>query len=279
MDVVLPVRDGGRLLSEAVSSVLAQTGVDLHLWVVDDGSVDGAPARLDPHPRMTVLAATSTGLVAALEQGVAAGSAPLIARQDADDLSLPGRLSRQADHLAAHPGIGLVATAFEVLVGDRVVGVTSTGPAGALDQNPFCAGSVVVRRSVWREAGGVRDIPLAEDYDLWLRCAQVSGVSILSEPGYRYRLHADMSSLRSAGRQARAARAVQDAARCRLAGRPDPLALGLVLDDAPEDPEVLAWWAREFAALGADEDAAACRARLGPGHDVARPEQPQVTWA
>lgn len=279
VDVLLPVRDGGDLLLAAVDSVLEQQGVDLALWVVDDGSTDGAPQRLPHDPRLTVLRGPGAGIVAALQTGLAAGTAPLVARQDADDVSLPGRLAGQVRHLRDHPGIGLVATAFEVQVGERVVGCMTGGPAGALTRNPFCAGSVMVRREVWVAAGGLREVPLAEDYDLWLRCAQVSGVSVLPEPGYRYRVHAGMSSLRWAGRQARAAQAVQHAARERLAGRPDPLAGGLVLPDVPEDPEVRAWWAREFAALGALEDAARCRAGLGPELDTAAPPHPQAVWA
>ncbi|HVE62403.1 MAG TPA: glycosyltransferase [Mycobacteriales bacterium] len=279
VDVLLPVRDGGKMLLPAVESVLMQTGVALHLWVIDDGSVDGAPERLPEDSRLTVLRTGGAGVVRALEQGFAAGVAPLVARQDADDVSLPDRLRRQVQHLDAHPEIGLVGTAFEILVGASVVGICADGPWNALERNPFCAGSILVRREVWRAAGGVREVPNAEDYDLWLRCAEIAGVSILAEPGYRYRVHAGMASLRWAGRSARAAAAVQAAARARLAGLPDPLRLGLQLPEQPEDPEVLAWWAREFAALGAEKDAALCRRTLGPEFDVAPPLQPQASWS
>ena len=279
VDVVLPVRDGGAWLRDAVDSVLSQQGVDLHLWVVDDGSSDGAPQQLPPDGRLTVLPARSRGLVAALQQGFAAGTAPLVARQDADDVSLPGRLARQVEHLEAHPGIGLVSTAFEVLVGGRVVSRVATGPAGALERNPFCAGSVMVRRAVWQEAGGVRDVPYAEDYDLWLRCAEVSGVSVLEPPGYRYRLHAGMSSLRHAAAQGAAAKAVQQAARARAAGLPDPLSAGLCLDAVEEDAATLVWWADEFAALGSEEDAAQCRALAGLTGAWTVPAAPQAVWS
>jgi glycosyltransferase involved in cell wall biosynthesis len=42
VDVIVPVRNGGALLREAVESALTQGGVNVHGIVVDDGSTDGA---------------------------------------------------------------------------------------------------------------------------------------------------------------------------------------------------------------------------------------------
>jgi glycosyltransferase involved in cell wall biosynthesis len=269
VDVVIPVRDGGRLLRRAVDSVLAQDGVDVHVVVVDDGSRDGAPQRLRPDPRLTVVANRGRGIADALETGFAAGSAPYVARQDADDVSLPGRLARQVDHLEAHPGIGLVATGFEVLVGTRTVSVMAPGPAGMLSRNPLCAGSVVVRREVHEAAGGYRSaFALSSDYDMWLRCAEVSGVSVLPEPGYRYRLTASMATIRGASRQAAFAELARASAAARRTGTPDPVEHAtsfvevLLAGAAPEpDPELDAWWAREFASLGDRREALRCLRR------------------
>jgi hypothetical protein len=297
VDVVIPVRDGGRLLQRAVDSVLNQRDVEVRVIVVDDGSRDGAPQRLRPDPRLTVVANRGRGIPAALETGIAAGTAPFIARQDADDVSLPGRLARELDHLAAHPGIGLVATGFEVLVGRRTVAVLAPGPAGMLTRNPLCAGSVVVRREVHEAAGGYRpEFLLSSDYDMWLRCAEVSGVSVLPEPGYRSRLTAAMSTIRGASRQAAYAELARASAGARLTGQPDPVAdaTGFVQDllvgSAPEpDPELDAWWAREFAALGDRREALRCLRRAAPHlptgralrllvTSLGRPE-PQTVWA
>ena len=48
-------------------------------------------------------------MVDALNRGLAAARAPLIARLDADDLCLPERLAAQRRYLDAHPEVGLVA--------------------------------------------------------------------------------------------------------------------------------------------------------------------------
>jgi glycosyltransferase involved in cell wall biosynthesis len=271
VDVVIPVRDGGRLLARAVDSVLAQQGVDVRVVVVDDHSSDGAPQRLRD-PRVVVVPSRGSGIPAALETGIRIGTAPYIARQDADDVSLPGRLARQVRHLEDHAGIGLVATGFEVVVGGRVVATMAPGPAGFGRKNPFCAGSVVVRREVHELAGGYRSaFAQSSDYDMWFRCLELTGVSVLPEPGYRYRLTSAMTTIRRAGRQAAYAELARASARARREQAPDPVlrAEGFIerlLDGAdPEpDPAVDAWWAREFASLGDRREALRCAWRAAP---------------
>lgn len=297
VDVVIPVRNGGRLLAAAVDSVLAQAGVRVRVLVVDDCSTDGAPQRLPADPRILLLQNQGTGEVDAHTTALAHVRAPLVARQDADDESLPGRLLAQADYLDQHPGIGLVATAFEVLVGNRTVSTVRTLPGGMLQKNRICAGTTMVRHDVISAAGGYRrTFVLSSDYDLWLRCASVSGIAILPIVGYRYRLHSNMSTIRLASIHPPYSHLAKASAIARMAGQPDPV------DDAenwlearqlqPPDQsartaEVNAWWAREFAALGSRSDAWRCLRRskaLGVRRFAAvaatcvAPGPPQVEW-
>ncbi|MDX6214439.1 MAG: hypothetical protein QOG99_23 [Frankiales bacterium] len=266
VDVVIPVRNGGRLLRRAVDSALSQEGVEVRVVVVDDHSTDRAIGRLPRDPRLVVVPSAGTGIPEALETGIRLGSAPYVARQDADDVSLPGRLALQVRHLEAHPGIGLVATGFEVVVGRRVVASMAPGPAGFERKNPLCAGSVVVRRDVHEQAGGYRPaFAQSSDYDMWLRCLDHTGISVLPLPGYRYRLTSGMTTIRRAGRQAAYAELARASARARREGSRDPVpraeefVAALLEGAAPEpDPAVDAWWAREFAALGDRHEAVRC---------------------
>ena len=266
VDVVIPVRDGGRLLRRAVDSVLSQEGVEVRVVVVDDHSTDGAPHRLPRDPRVLVVPAEGRGIPAALETGIRLGTAPYLARQDADDVSLPGRLARQVRHLEDHPGIGLVATGFEVVVGRRVVATMAPGPAGFEQKNPLCAGSVMVRRDVHEQAGGYRsEFAQSSDYDMWFRCLELAGLSVLPEPGYRYRLTSAMTTIRRAGRQAAYAELARASALARRQLARDPVLraedfVAALLEGAAAEPvpAVDAWWAREFAALGDHREALRC---------------------
>jgi glycosyltransferase involved in cell wall biosynthesis len=199
VSVVLPVRDGERFVREAVESVLAQTYADLELIVVDDGSADATSEILRGFrdDRLRVLRQEPAGLVAALRRGVAEARAPLVARMDADDVSEPARLERQAELLERRPRVGMVATWTAVIdeVGRELR--REVLPSAHQDlarrlllRNPFQHGSVVVRRDALEAAGGYRDDYGAnEDYDLWRRLARSWELACVPEVLYRYRVH------------------------------------------------------------------------------------------
>ena len=297
VDVLIPVRDGGPLLRRAVDSVLDQDGASVRVIIVHDDATDPGVEALPRDPRIVVLRNAGRGVTAALETALHAGDAPFVARQDADDESLPGRFAAQLEFFEAHPGIGLVGTAFEVLVGDRLVATMCESPAGMLERNPLCAGSVLVRREVLERAGGHRLVfSAAEDYDCWLRCAWVAGVAVLPVPGYRYKLTASMATIRRHRVSEAFAELARASHRARMDDTPDPAddpenierALAADATDPAGHAEFLAWWAREFAALGARNEGLRCvraarglslqrRARLLA--DVVRGGRPQAVWS
>jgi GT2 family glycosyltransferase len=187
VSVLLPVRDGGPALDQAMASLLAQTWADFEVVAVDDGSSDDSGARLEGwaarDPRVRVLRRPPRGLVPALEEGLAACRAPLIARMDADDVCHPDRLAAQAGFLHAHPDVGVAGSLVEgrTLDGQPL----ARGMARYLDwlnqvrepaaiwrerfiESPLVHPSVMLRRTVL-DQGGYRDGPFPEDYELWLR--------------------------------------------------------------------------------------------------------------
>ena len=98
ISVVMGVFNEAAVLAPTLDSILAQTERDFELIVVNDGSTDprvgeilAEYARRDA--RLRVLTQANAGLTRALIDGCARASAPWIARQDADDVSLPGRLA------------------------------------------------------------------------------------------------------------------------------------------------------------------------------------------
>src|SRR5439155_1280158 len=128
-------------------------------------------------PRVRVEHQARAGLTRALNHALALARAPLAARLDADDLALPERLERQLTFLAAHVEVGLLGTgAREVDGGGREVAVIRP-PAddGAprrtlIRRNPYVLAAVVMRRAVVERAGGYDErLPVAQDYDLWMR--------------------------------------------------------------------------------------------------------------
>ena len=95
--VALPVFNGERFLQQAIDSVLAQRGWEIHLVAVDDGSTDASASilatRAAADPRISVMAFdTNQGVAAARNAAIASRDDPLVAMIDQDDLWTPGRL-------------------------------------------------------------------------------------------------------------------------------------------------------------------------------------------
>jgi glycosyltransferase involved in cell wall biosynthesis len=120
ISVVISVYNGEEFLADAISSVLAQTGVELELIVVDDGSTDGTPAvaRSFTDPRVTVLRQDNRGVAGARNAGIARAHGEFIAFLDADDVWLPDKLRRQMELFAGDPELGLAFTGYAITDSD-----------------------------------------------------------------------------------------------------------------------------------------------------------------
>lgn len=186
VSVLLPVRDGISGFRECIASVQAQTLANFELLVVDDGSRDGSAALVaelaEVDRRIRLLTRPRLGLVPALNAGLAAARAPLVARMDADDLMHPRRLELQCAHLARQPGLAAVGCrvhafpALSVGAGMREYlrwQNTCVSERDIADEryveSPLSHPSVVFRRDVVIGLGGYRNGDFPEDYELWLR--------------------------------------------------------------------------------------------------------------
>ena len=117
VSVLMAVCNGARFLREAVDSVLGQTLADLELIVVDDASTDDTPAILDSYgdPRLVRLRKErNVGPYRARNWALPRCRGQYIAPMDADDVSMPTRLEKQARYLDEHPEVVLVSANMEV---------------------------------------------------------------------------------------------------------------------------------------------------------------------
>jgi glycosyltransferase involved in cell wall biosynthesis len=183
VSVVLPVRDGGKYLAEAVQSILSQSYTRIELILIDDHSQDNALLELaTTDPRLTVHSSTGSGVVSAFNTGFDLSNGEFIARMDADDISLPQRISSQLNFLSAHQDIDIA--------GCRVDIFSLRGIAGGLQryqawvnsvcepeqvhrqifiESPLPNPGIMFRRSALEKLQGYRDLAWPEDYDLLLR--------------------------------------------------------------------------------------------------------------
>jgi len=191
ISVIIPTYNRAAFLREAIDSVLAQTEKDFELLIVDDGSTDetravaesyGGPARYFFQP--------NAGASVARNLGIKHAHGKFITFLDSDDLWLPKKLARQIEWMNAHPEIMLCYT-DEIWIrhGVRVNQKKIHAKAGGwiyphcLPRCIISPSSVLMRRELF-EAVGVFDeqLPICEDYDLWLRVASRFEVGFLAEP-------------------------------------------------------------------------------------------------
>jgi hypothetical protein len=237
VSVILPARDGGAYLADAVASILAQSFADLELLLIDDGSRDGAVAALAPlaarDPRLRLLANPGAGLVAALNFGLGQARGELVARMDADDVARPERLARQVAFLDASPDVALVGAQVAFIdaagapTGERSYFPTAPAAVAAALAARGCVirhPTIVARKAALLAAGGYRaPCERAEDYDLWLRLSERARLANLPKVLLAYRVHGGQTSAGINLDQRFARDLALLAARARRTGRPDPL--------------------------------------------------------
>jgi hypothetical protein len=237
VSVILPARDGGAYLADAVASILGQSFVDLELLLIDDGSRDGAVAALAPtaarDSRLRLLVNPGAGLVAALNYGLGQARAALVARMDADDVALPERLARQVAFLDASPVVALVGAQVAFIdasgapTGERSHFPTAPEEVAAALTTRGCVirhPTIVARKAALVAAGGYRPAcARAEDYDLWLRLSERARLANLPDTLLNYRVHGGQTSAGINLDQRFAHDLALLAARARRAGQLDPL--------------------------------------------------------
>ncbi len=198
VSVILPALNAERTLAPAIDSIRSQTLAAWELIIVDDGSSDGtaaiATAAANQDPRIRMVRQPHAGVVRALESGLAAARGEFVARMDADDRSLPGRLEAQLQLLLARPELGLVSCRVE-FGGNPVrsagyahhvhwLNSLLTPEAIALNrfvEAPLAHPSVMFRKELLARHGGYREGAFPEDYELWLRWLE-AGVRMAKVP-------------------------------------------------------------------------------------------------
>ena len=206
-------------VGEAIRSALAQTRGDFELVVVDDGSTDSTAdvvRGFESDPRVRLLSQENRGVAAAMNAGIATGSAPYIALLDADDLWMPGYLEEMGKTLDRHPDAGFAYTdawwldtasgRFYRRTISEYMGAPASPPSDPqeflrlLMRRNWLFGLTTMRRTVVERVGGVDEsLRGSEDYDLWIRIL-AGGHEAVRVPG-RLAVQRDRSSSLSADEQ------------------------------------------------------------------------------
>ena len=197
VSIIMPVYNAEKYLREAIESSLNQTFTDFEFIIIYDPSFDNSLNIINSYgdARIRIIENKKrTGLVKSLNKALRYAHGEYIARQDADDISLPNRLKLQLDFLEKHPDVALLGTGIYVIDenGDKIEKrIMHPNPKKSLLKgNRFIHGSVMFRKSAIDELGAYNELfKNSEDYELWLRLSQKYDVNNLILPLYKLRSH------------------------------------------------------------------------------------------
>ena len=198
ISVILPAYNAGRYLREAVQSILDQTFTDFEILLINDGSTDDTEqvALSFTDPRVRYLPnPKNIGLANTINRGMSLAQGELIARMDADDISLPTRFQTQVDYLDAHPEVMLCSCGIQQFgaADHRMVGRSDFEQVKVdmLFSSAIGHASSIWRRAFFEEHQLLFDqseLP-AEDYGLWARAVFCGRLVNIPEVLYRYRIY------------------------------------------------------------------------------------------
>lgn len=185
-----------RTLRFAIESIIHQTYQNWEFIICDDGSKDSTWQIIQEYTKkdariIGIQNSKNLGHPATLNECFKRSSGSYLARQDADDLSVPHRLERQLQYLEEHPEVDVLSTdAFLCDENWKIWGEKISRQNLKLSDwargSQINHASVLIRRSIFEKVNGYDSIAYrVEDYDLWLRMLAIQG-KILTLPEKLY---------------------------------------------------------------------------------------------
>ena len=212
--VIMGAFNCAHTVDEAIASVISQSFQDWELVVCDDGSRDQTLSKLKDWARRdtrvrVIRNMENRGLSETLDACIAASRADLLIRQDADDVSLPGRFERLIMAMDQNPEASVIGTWVTCFDGKVDLGLIRTRPAPTkrdlVDGTVFFHPSCIMRKAAVLSVGGYGRHPWlrrSKDYYLWFRL-YAAGMHGLNIQASLYRFREDSAAWRRRSLSAR----------------------------------------------------------------------------
>lgn len=203
VSVVIPVRNGGEYIEEALLSLYSQSFQDFEVIVVDNGSTDNTrqvcTRVFDSRSRLLSNSGRAS-IAESLNLGMEHSRGDYIARLDSDDMARPDRLGLQVEFLDRNPEVGIVGSWVRTF-GERNSIWKYPVASGDIRlsmfyRSPFAHPAVMFRR-LWPNGKCVRYDPVydySEDLELWTRFCLCGPTANIPEPLTLYRTHSSQAT-------------------------------------------------------------------------------------
>ncbi len=190
VSVIIPTYNREHVLERAIQSVLNQTYKNYELIIIDDGSTDDTSKILDKYDKdIRHYSMLHSGVSAARNFGIKKAYGDWIALLDSDDYWLPEKLEKQVKFVSRHPQFKVAQTDEKWIRKGKFVNPMKKHQkhSGWIFEKclPLCIVSpsaVMIHKEIF-DAVGLFDenLPVCEDYDLWLRISRNYQIGLLPE--------------------------------------------------------------------------------------------------
>lgn len=226
--VVIPSHNALKYLPKALLSIQGQHIKEVEIIVANDNSNDGTQEWLEKHkalyPTLKILNLPGVGPAKARNEAIKVATGTYIAFLDADDTWQSGKLLKQLAYMQRNPDVVLSFTDYRNVYSDGKVGHTcfSSWPQFAKQltktpdfrilvnaksqifaENVIGTSTVVCRKDALLRVGLFDpELPSAEDWDLWLKLADVGKFALTERCHTQYLVHAGSETTKDDARLA-----------------------------------------------------------------------------
>tara|TARA_B100000029_G_C17603450_1_gene966543 strand:+ start:4305 stop:5318 length:1014 start_codon:yes stop_codon:yes gene_type:complete len=202
ISVLMSVYNGEPFLRKSIESILSQTFTNFEFILIDDFSADNSSSIIKyyaqkDHRIKYIKNPKRFQLTRSLNVGLEIANGKYIARQDADDISLPNRLKSQLKFMKSNIKVGVLGTSAEYIDEKDKTILMSRRPTNQtflkwklLFGNPLIHSSIMFHTELVRSLGGYNPKYIrSQDYELWSKCSDLTGISQLPDILIKHRRH------------------------------------------------------------------------------------------
>lgn len=196
VSVVIPAYNCAEYIGPCLDSILAQDYTRLEIIVVDDGSSDDTPARVQAYSEpVRYLRQVNSGSAVARNLGIDSARGELVAFCDSDDLWAPHRLKQQVRFLLAQHEYQAVCGRFKPVPDDYTLADAARESYEAeakldpdnsgwtylrvLETSIYHLDTLLVCREALASIRFNKDYRRGQDFDFWLQLLHVTPIAQL----------------------------------------------------------------------------------------------------
>jgi len=202
VSIIIPTYNSERFIANSVVSALNQTYPNIEILIIDDGSTDKTETVIQKLPdSIRYIKQVNSGPSSARNHGIMQSNGEYIAFLDVDDEWMPSKIDKQVSLFESNQNLSITATSYIRCDADLLpIETTALNIPSKekgiipfrmlLEKNQLLTSSIMTKKNILDRCGFFdEEIQFGEDWDLWVRIAQLGEIGYIHTPLCKYRVH------------------------------------------------------------------------------------------